>query len=237
MSRSHRPLAALAVLAAGATALAALALPSRDAGGPFAPDRPLRAPAPTFDPHSTAGSETAVLSGGCFWGLQAVFEHVRGVRHVTAGYAGGGKATASYDVVSTGATGHAESVEIVFDPRQVSYGELLRLYVSVATDPTQRDRQYPDVGPQYRGEIWYSTPQQKLIAERYLAQLAAAHVFNAPVATRVDRFGGFYPAEGYHQDYLIKNPSAGYIVTFDKPKLAALRQLFPDDWRETPARF
>jgi peptide-methionine (S)-S-oxide reductase len=210
------------------------------AGGAWAAgwgtDRPVKAPAPVFSPVSSANQETAVLSGGCFWGVQGVFEHVRGVNKVVAGYAGGARSTADYDTVSTGRTGHAESVRIVFDPRQISFGQILQIYFSVATDPTQLNRQFPDEGPQYRGEIFYLTPDQKVVAQRYVAQLEAAHVFGAPIVTRIDPFSGFYEAEGYHQDYLIHHPDAPYIATYDLPKVAALKAMFPAAYRATPVR-
>ena len=227
MTRSLRLQKAVLGLLAGGLLLAGVA----GAASNFAADKPRLAPEAAFAPSSPAAEETAVLSGGCFWGLQGVFEHVRGVKHVTAGYAGGARATADYEKVSTGATGHAETVKIVFDPRQISFAQLLRIYFSVATDPTQRNQQYPDQGPQYRGEIFYTNAAQLEIARRYVAQLGAAHVYAAPIATRIDRYDGFYPAEGYHQDYLQRNPNAPYIATFDMPKLVALRRLFPSQWR------
>jgi peptide-methionine (S)-S-oxide reductase len=193
-----------------------------------------RLPAPAFDPPASSPTETAVLSGGCFWGVQGVFEHVKGVRHVWAGYAGGQRATAEYEIVSTGATGHAESVQITFDPKQISYGQILRIFFSVATDPTQLNEQYPDKGTQYRSEIWYLDPRQKDVAGRYIAQLNSAKVFNAPIATRVDPNPGFFRAETYHQDYLVRHPDAGYIATYDLPKVAQLKALFPADYRATP---
>jgi peptide-methionine (S)-S-oxide reductase len=203
-------------------------------GGPAAP---AKVPAPAYDTPPAAGAtETAVLSGGCFWGLQGVFEHVRGVRQVLAGYSGGQKATAEYELVSTGTTGHAETVKIVFDPRQISYGEILRIYFSVATDPTQLNAQYPDEGPQYRGDIFYMDLGQKTVAQRYIAQLDAARVFHRPIVTRVDAYTGFYAAETYHQDYLLRHPDAAYIATYDLPKVAALKSLFPSDYRATPVR-
>jgi peptide-methionine (S)-S-oxide reductase len=193
-----------------------------------------RVPPPAYDVPVPGTTETAVLSGGCFWGVQGVFEHVKGVRQVLAGYAGGLKITAAYELVGTGATGHAESVQIVFDPRQISYGEILRIFFSVATDPTQVNEQFPDHGPQYRSEIFYDTPTQKAVAERYIAQLNAAKVFARPIATRVDRDSGFFRAEGYHQDYLVRHPDAPYIATYDLPKVAALKALFPSDYRPSP---
>jgi peptide-methionine (S)-S-oxide reductase len=225
----------LAAGAAGAAILLA-ALAGGAFGEGWGPDRPTKVPAAAFAPAPLAAEETAVLSGGCFWGLQGVFEHVRGVKRVVAGYAGGSRATAEYETVSTGMTGHAESVEIVFDPREVSFAQLLQVYFSVATDPTQVNRQYPDEGPQYRGEIFYTNPDQKAVAQRYIAQLAAARVFHAPIATRVDPLSGFFDAEGYHQDYLIRHPDAPYIATYDMPKIAALKAMFPALYRAAPVR-
>jgi len=196
----------------------------------------IRLPAPAADVPATGGLQTAVLSGGCFWGVQGVFEHVRGVKQVLAGYAGGKRATADYDKVSTGTTGHAESVQITFDPRQITYGEILRIFFSVATDPTQINRQFPDEGAQYRSEVFYANPDQKSVAERYIAQLNHAKVFAAPIATRVDPDTGFFRAEAYHQDYLVRHPDAPYISTYDLPKVAALKTMFPADWRAAPVR-
>lgn len=229
---SNTPL--LATAATFALAVATLAL----AGGGAAEgsERPVLAPAPAFAPASPAREEVAVLSGGCFWGLQGVFDHVRGVKQVLAGYAGGTRSTADYETVSTGTTGHAESVKIVFDPQQISYADLLRIYFSVATDPTQLNRQFPDDGPQYRGEIFYLTPMQKEIAVRYIAQLQATHVYGRPIVTRVDPFSGFYRAEDYHQDYLLKHPDAPYIATYDLPKVGSLKTLFPERYRAVPVR-
>ncbi|HEY5290645.1 MAG TPA: peptide-methionine (S)-S-oxide reductase MsrA [Caulobacteraceae bacterium] len=192
-----------------------------------------RMPAPAFDPPAE-GLQTAVLSGGCFWGVQGVFEHVRGVKKVWAGYDGGKRATASYDVVSTGTTGHAESVEIQYDPTQISYGQLLRIFFSVATDPTQVNRQFPDEGAQYRSEIFYRDDAQKVAAQRYIAQLNAARVFAKPIATRVDPDGGFFRAETYHQDFLVRHPTHPYIAIYDMPKLGQLKTLFPAAWRAEP---
>jgi peptide-methionine (S)-S-oxide reductase len=194
----------------------------------------VRAPAPAFDIPAASAAGTAVLSGGCFWGMQGVFEHVRGVRQVLAGYDGGKKATAQYELVSTGTTGHAESIHIVFDPKQISYGEILRIFFSVATDPTQVNRQSPDEGTQYRSEIFYANPAQRQVAERYIAQLNAARVFHAPIATRVDPDSGFFRAEGYHQDYLVRHPDAPYIATFDLPKVADLKATFPQRYAAKP---
>jgi peptide-methionine (S)-S-oxide reductase len=189
-------------------------------------------PAPVVDtPASEASSEVAVLAGGCFWGLQGMFEHVKGVTRVVAGYSGGSKETAHYEMVGTERTGHAESVQITFDPKQVSYGQLLRLFFSVAHDPTQLDRQGADSGPSYRSEIFFSSPAQERIARAYVAQLTAAKAFASPIVTRIERLKGFYPAEDYHQDYLIHHPDEMYIVMNDLPKIAALHRVYPEHYR------
>ncbi|HEY7890318.1 MAG TPA: peptide-methionine (S)-S-oxide reductase MsrA [Steroidobacteraceae bacterium] len=187
------------------------------------------APAPTFDQPlaKTSGSETAILSGGCFWGVQIVFQHVQGVREVVSGYTGGERGTAHYEDVGTGATGHAESVRIAFDPHVVSYGTLLRIYFSVVTDPTQLDHQGPDLGAQYRSEIWPLDEAQRRVAEAYLAQLRSAHLFPAPIVTRIESARPFYAAEAYHQDFATLHPHNLYIMTFDAPKVAALARGFP----------
>jgi len=192
-------------------------------------------PAPLVDNPKAAGPlQTAVLAGGCFWGVQGVFEHVRGIKKVLAGYSGGEKSTAQYEVVSSGRTGHAESVQIVFDPKEVSYGELLRVYFSVAHDPTELNRQGPDRGTQYRSNIFYSDESQKKIAQAYIAQLDRAKIFSRPIATRVDPLKGFYPAEDYHQDFLIKNPQWPYVVVNDIPKIQNLKKVFPVYYRGQP---
>ena len=203
--------------------------------GAASPANALPAPKVDATPVSAAATETAVLSGGCFWGVQAVFQHVKGVKKVVSGYSGGAAAAAQYEIVSTGATGHAESVQITFDPKQISFGEILRIFFTVATDPTQLNMQFPDEGTQYRGEVFYSTPDQKRVAEAYIKQLNDAHVFKKPIATRVDPLKGFYRAEDYHQDYLILHPNQPYIATYDVPKVAALREVFPDRYVDTPA--
>lgn len=175
-----------------------------------------------------AGSQVAVFAGGCFWGIEAVFEHVRGVKQSVSGYAGGNAGTANYDMVSSGRTGHAEAVKVAYDPSKVSYGQLLQIYFSVAHDPTQLDRQSPDVGPQYRSEIFATDAMQKKVAEAYIAQLGAARRFHAPIVTRVSSLAQFHPAEAYHQDYLRLHPNQPYIVINDAPKLVHLRQMFPE---------
>ena len=201
----------------------------------FSAELNLPLPAPLVDnPKSSGPLQTAVIAGGCFWGIQGVFEHVRGVTKVLSGYSGGEKSTAEYETVSTGRTGHAESVQIVFDPKEVSYGELLRVYFSVAHDPTELNRQGPDIGTQYRSNIFFSDETQKKIAEAYIAQLGKAGVFGRPIATRVDPLKGFYAAEDYHQDFLIKNPRWPYIVKFDIPKIQSLQKVFPTYYRGQP---
>jgi len=195
-------------------------------------------PPPVIDnPKAGAtGTETAVLAGGCFWGVQGVFQHTKGVRQVLAGYSGGRQSTARYQEVGTGQTGHAESVQITFDPHEISYGEILRIYFSVAHDPTQLDRQGPDVGSQYRSAIFYADPAQQRIAKAYIAQLDKARAFPEQIVTRVDSLRGFYPAEAYHQDFLIRHPDHPYILFNDLPKIANLKRLLPQDYREQPVR-
>jgi len=191
--------------------------------------------APLVDnPKASRPLQTAVMAGGCFWGVQGVFEHVRGVKKVLSGYSGGEKSTAQYEVVSSGRTSHAESVQIVFDPKEVSYGELLQVYFSVAHDPTELNRQGPDRGTQYRSNIFYSDESQKKIAQAYIAQLDKAKIFSRPIVTRVDPLNGFYPAEDYHQDFLIKNPQWPYIVVNDIPKIQNLKKVFPAYYRGQP---
>jgi peptide-methionine (S)-S-oxide reductase len=176
---------------------------------------------------SVKGEQTAVLAGGCFWGIQAVFQHVKGVTRAVSGYSGGNSSTAEYEVVSTGETGHAESVKITYDPSQVTYGELLRVFFSVAHDPTQLNRQGPDSGTQYRSAIFYNNDEQKKIAEAYIAQLNQAQVFPRAIVTQVVPLKGFYPAEDYHQNYATRHPDDPYIVFNDAPKVAQLRELLP----------
>jgi peptide-methionine (S)-S-oxide reductase len=192
-------------------------------------------PAPVLDnPKGSAPVQTAILAGGCFWGVQGVYQHVRGVQKVLSGYSGGAKATAEYEVVSRGGTGHAESVEIRFDPKELSYGEILQIYFSVTHDPTQLDRQGPDTGTQYRSNIFYVDESQKRVAQAYIAQLEKAKAFGRAIVTRVDPLSAFYPAEGYHQDFLIKNPTYPYIVINDLPKIENLKKMFPARYRERP---
>ena len=196
--------------------------------------RPLAEPvaAPAFDAVSASAPEdTAVFAGGCFWGIEAVFEHVKGVKSAISGYAGGNVGNPSYEQVSSGDTGHAESVQVIYDPSQVSYGKLLQIFFSVAHDPTQLNRQGPDHGTQYRSAIFYNTPQQQQVAESYIKQLTAAKNFSRPIVTQVSKLRAFYRAEEYHQNYLEQHPNQLYIVINDKPKVAALKKEFPDIYR------
>jgi peptide-methionine (S)-S-oxide reductase len=208
------------------------------AGAPtaaLAAEAPVVIPAPAVDNPRTPGPvQTAVIAGGCFWGVQGVYQHVRGVQQVLSGYSGGTKATAEYEAISRGGTGHAESVEIRFDPKELSYGEILQIYFSVVHDPTQLNRQGPDTGPQYRTNIFYVDESQKRIAQAYIAQLDKAKAFARAIVTRVDPLSAFYPAEAYHQDFLVKNPTYPYIVIHDLPKVGNLKKVFPGHYREQP---
>ena len=218
--------AALVALTGGVALIAARSSAAEQA-------RPI--PAPAVDEQPAMGqSETAVFAGGCFWGVQGVFQHVKGVVSAVSGYAGGDAATAQYDTVSTGETGHAESVRVTFDPHKVSYGKLLQIYFSVIHDPTELNRQGPDEGTQYRSEVFAETPDQARVAKAYIAELDKAHSFGAPIVTKVEPFKGFYPAEAYHQDYLTLHPNQPYIAINDLPKVAALKRLFPGEYRPDP---
>jgi peptide-methionine (S)-S-oxide reductase len=190
-------------------------------------------PSPVVDEikATSAGKETAIVAGGCFWGIQAVFQHVKGVHSATSGYSGGTVKNPDYETVSSGRTGHAESVEIVYDPAKVTYGELLRVFFSVALDPTELNRQGPDEGTQYRSIIFYRTPEQKHIAEAYIAQLDSDKVFPGPIVTQVVPFQAFYPAEAYHQNYATEHPNDPYIEYNDAPKVANLKKEFPELYR------
>ena len=188
-----------------------------------------RFPDPAVDPKpASPGMQTAVLAGGCFWGVEAVFERLAGVSNVVSGFAGGGKMTAHYEIVSTGTTGHAESVQITYDPAQISYGTLLKVFFAVAHDPTELNRQGPDEGTQYRSSIFYATPEQKTVAEDYIRQLDAARIFPRHIVTTVVPLQGFYEAEAYHQHFLDRNPNYPYIVYNDLPKLDVLKKEFPE---------
>jgi peptide-methionine (S)-S-oxide reductase len=211
--------------------LLAIALAAAFAGGctvNAATSAPIPPPSTDATLTKTGGKQTAVFAGGCFWGTQAVFERVKGVLKTTTGYAGGSASTATYDQVTTETTGHAESVQVVYDPSKITYGELLRIFFSVAHDPTQLNRQGPDVGTSYRSAIFYANDDQKRLANAYIQQLDAAHVFPRSIVTQVVPLKGFYRAEDYHQDYALHNPDNPYILVCDRPKIAALRQQFPD---------
>ena len=209
------------IAAAAASLIAILAFQSSASA-----ERAVVIPAATIDVPATPGLQTAVLAGGCFWGMEAVFEHVKGVKSVTAGYAGGTAGTATYDQVSTEQTGHAEAIRISYDPRVVSYATLLRVYFSIAHDPTELNRQGPDSGPSYRSAIFPQNARQAQVARAYIAQLGAARRFSGPIVTKLEQ-GGFYPAEAYHQNFYDRNPTHPYIVHWDKPKVAAFRAAFP----------
>jgi peptide-methionine (S)-S-oxide reductase len=213
-----------ALFGAGATMLARAAEPA------------VTIPAAVLDPAPPAGSGplTIVLAGGCFWGVQGVFEHTKGVIQAVSGYSGGSKETAHYEMVGTERTGHAESVQVTYDPKQISYGKILQIYFSVAHNPTELNYQGPDSGPSYRSAIFYANGEQKRVAAAYIAQLDQAHVFPAAIVTKLEPLTGFYPAEDYHQDFLVLHPTYPYIVFNDLPKVENLKRLFPDYYRETP---
>jgi peptide-methionine (S)-S-oxide reductase len=200
----------------------------------LAQEQAVRIPAPSIDEASHAGSETAVFAGGCFWGVQGVFQHVKGVTNAVSGYAGGNRDTASYETVSSGKTGHAESVRVTFDPAQVSYGKLLQIFFSVAHNPTQLNYQGPDQGTQYRSAIFATSGEQKKVAEAYVAQLDQTKAFPKPIVTKISGLDGFYPAEAYHQDFLTLNPTYPYIVYNDMPKIDNLKAFFPGDFKAQP---
>jgi peptide-methionine (S)-S-oxide reductase len=192
-------------------------------------------PSPMVDlPPGSGTSATIVLAGGCFWGVQGVFQHVKGVTNAVSGYAGGEKKAAEYETVSSGRTGHAESVQVTYDPRQISYGRLLQIFFSVAHDPTELNRQGPDTGTQYRSAIFPTTAEQADVAQAYIAQLDQAHAFKKPIVTKIEADRAFYPAEAYHQDYLTRNPSNPYIAINDLPKIEDLKRLAPDLYRAVP---
>lgn len=218
----------LSLLAATAALTLAFAAPTRAA------EDAVVIPAPAMDAAPASGIQTAVVAGGCFWGVQGVFQHTAGVVNAVSGYAGGTKATADYQTVSSGRTGHAESVEIKFDPKKISYGKILQIYFSVVHDPTQLNRQGPDTGTQYRSAIFTTSDEQKKVAEAYIAQLDSAKVFSRPIVTKVGALEGFYPAEAYHQDYLTLHPTQPYIAYNDIPKVENLKKLFADNYIEKP---
>jgi peptide-methionine (S)-S-oxide reductase len=228
-ARMRLPVTSAAVLVLLGLA-AAFSWPARTA------ENAISLPAPAVDTPAAAqeASETAVLAGGCFWGVQAVFQHVKGVNQVLSGYSGGAKDTAQYETVSTGTTGHAESVQIKFDPRQISYGRILQIYFSVAHNPTELNRQGPDTGTQYRSAIFYADATQQKIAQAYIAQLDKAHAFKEPIVTKLTQLTAFYPAERYHQDYATLHPDNPYIYYNDLPKVENLKRLFPDLYLDQP---
>jgi peptide-methionine (S)-S-oxide reductase len=219
----------LCAAAIGAVAIAAFAAtPLRAA------EEAVVIPAPAIDVQVSDGIQTAVIAGGCFWGVQGVFQHTAGIVNAVSGYAGGSKASADYQIVSTGATGHAESVEIKYDPKRISYGKILQIFFSVAHDPTQLNRQGPDSGTQYRSAIFTTSDEQKKVADAYIAQLNAAKVYKKPIVTKVGPLEGFYPAEAYHQDYLTLHPTQPYIAYNDIPKVENLKKLFAANYIEKP---
>jgi peptide-methionine (S)-S-oxide reductase len=228
MNKLHHVLGRLGFAVLGVAGLGAVLFASANAD-----EAPRAVPMPVVDTKTPGGGlETAVLAGGCFWGVEGVFQHVKGVKQVLAGYSGGSKETASYPVVGTELTGHAESVQVKFDPHVITYGQILRVYFSVAHDPTEVNRQGPDSGPSYRSNIFAANDEQAKIARAYIEQLDKAHVFSKPIATRVDPLKGFYAAESYHQDFLLRHPDNGYIVVNDLPKIANLKRLLPQYYRE-----
>jgi peptide-methionine (S)-S-oxide reductase len=229
MSRSPFSRLSLCAAALGALAITAFALaPSRAA------EDAVVIPAPAADVSASDGTQTVVVAGGCFWGVQGVFQHTAGVVNAVSGYAGGSKSTADYNVVSTGTTGHAESVQIKYDPKKISYGKILQIFFSVAHDPTQLNRQGPDSGTQYRSAIFTTNDEQKKVTESYIAQLNAAKVYSKPIVTKVGPLEGFYPAEAYHQDYLTLHPNQPYIAYNDIPKVENLKKIFAENYIEKP---
>ena len=219
----------LCAAAIGALAIAAFAVvPIRAA------EEAVVIPAPATDVAPSDGLQTAVIAGGCFWGVQGVFQHTAGVVNAVSGYAGGSPMTATYEQVSTGTTGHAESVQIKFDPKKISYGKILQIYFSVAHDPTQLNRQGPDSGTQYRSAIFTTSDEQKKVAEAYIAQLNAAKVYGSPIVTKVSALQAFFPAEAYHQDYLTLHPNQPYIAYNDIPKVENMKKMFADNYIEKP---
>jgi peptide-methionine (S)-S-oxide reductase len=220
---------ALSAAAIGALVIAAfVSVPTRAA------EDAVKIPPPAADVQAADGLQTAVLSGGCFWGVQGVFQHTAGVTSAVSGYAGGSQMTATYEQVSSGTTGHAESVQIKYDPKQISYGKILQIFFSVVHDPTQLNRQGPDSGTQYRSAIFTTSDEQKKVAEAYIAQLNAAQVYRKPIVTKVGPLQGFFAAEAYHQDYLTLHPNQPYIAYNDLPKVENLKKMFADNYIEKP---
>jgi peptide-methionine (S)-S-oxide reductase len=215
-------------------ALGALAIAAFVFGPSRAAEDAVIIPAPALDAQPAGSTQTAVLAGGCFWGVQGVFQHTAGVVSAVSGYSGGSKMTADYERVSTGNTGHAESVEIKYDPKKISYGKILQIFFSVAHDPTQLNRQGPDSGTQYRSAIFTTSDEQKKVAEAYVAQLDAAKVYSKPIVTRIGPLEGFFAAEAYHQDYLTLHPNQPYIAYNDIPKVENLKKVFAENYIEKP---
>jgi peptide-methionine (S)-S-oxide reductase len=222
----------LSRLAIHAAAIGLLAISAVNVA--FAAEDAVVIPPPAVDVQNASGIQTAVLAGGCFWGVQGVFQHTKGVVNAVSGYSGGSQKNADYHMVSTGTTGHAESVEIKFDPKKISYGKILQIFFSVAHDPTQLNRQGPDTGTQYRSAIFTTSDEQKSVADAYIAQLNAAGVYRKPIVTKVGPLQGFFAAEAYHQDYLTLHPTQPYIAYNDIPKVENLRKLFADNYSEKP---
>jgi peptide-methionine (S)-S-oxide reductase len=219
----------LCVAAVGALAITAITVTRS-----LAAEDAVIIPAPAMDVQSASGIQTVVVAGGCFWGVQGVFQHTAGVVNAVSGYAGGSKSTADYNMVSTGTTGHAESVEIKYDPKKISYGKILQIFFSVVHDPTQLNRQGPDSGTQYRSAIFTANDEQKKVAEAYIAQLNAAKVYKKPIVTKVGPLEGFFAAEAYHQDYLTLHPNQPYIAYNDIPKVESLKKIFAENYLEKP---
>jgi peptide-methionine (S)-S-oxide reductase len=217
-----------------AAAIGALAITALEVVPSLAAEDAVIIPAPAVDVQAASGIQTAVLAGGCFWGVQGVFQHTAGVVNAVSGYAGGNKATADYNMVSSGTTGHAESVEVKYDPKKISYGKILQIFFSVVHDPTQLNRQGPDSGTQYRSAIFTTNDEQKKIADAYIAQLNAAKVYRKPIVTKVGPLEGFFPAEAYHQDYLTLHPNQPYIAYNDLPKVENLKKIFAENYLEKP---
>lgn len=223
------------LFALGAVALATWILVGGGMGTSAAQEeKAVKLPAPTVDATAAAQPATAVFAGGCFWGVQAVFQHTEGVLNAVSGYSGGEKATATYEQIGSGRTGHAEAVQITYDPKKISYGKLLQIYFSVAHDPTTLNRQGPDSGTQYRSAVFYKDAEQKKVTESYIAQLDAAKAFPNKIVTQLAPLAAFYPAEAYHQDYATLHPSQPYIARFDLPKIANLKTVMPEVYREKP---
>ena len=221
-------------LSFGAAAIGALALAAIAIGPSRASEEAVVIPPPTLDVQAADGIQTAVIAGGCFWGVQGVYQHTSGVLNAVSGYSGGSKMTANYTAIGTGMTGHAEAVEIKYDPKKISYGKILQIFFSVVHDPTQLNRQGPDVGTQYRSAIFAVNDEQKKVAEAYIAQLNAAKVYKKPIVTKVGPLQAFFPAEDYHQDYLTLHPNQPYIVFNDLPKIENLKKIFADNYIEKP---